>query len=109
MNYGKIFKDAVMIGLLVAILVLLVRGQATMSMYVPSELTTKPGSAASRGPQSFSDLQSSIECVPGPSPDAEYYTSGLTPGGLCGGGDFVHSQMRDFSIVDGIGGSLLEK
>jgi hypothetical protein len=34
---------------------------------------------------------------------------GLTPGGLCGDGEAVQSQLRDFSIENGIGGSLLEK
>jgi hypothetical protein len=33
----------------------------------------------------------------------------MTPGGLCGDQAFIHDQMRDFAIADGIGGSLLEK
>jgi hypothetical protein len=34
---------------------------------------------------------------------------GMTPGGLCGDEDFVLSQMRDYSIANGIGGSLLDR
>jgi hypothetical protein len=33
----------------------------------------------------------------------------MTAGGLCGDGDMVRSQIRDFSIENGIGGSLLER
>jgi hypothetical protein len=47
--------------------------------------------------------------VAGPSKDAAYYSSGLTPGGLCGDGDYVKDNMRDYAIADGVGGSLLEK
>jgi hypothetical protein len=33
----------------------------------------------------------------------------LTPGGLCGGMDFVNKQQRDYAIMNGIGGPLMEK
>jgi hypothetical protein len=33
----------------------------------------------------------------------------MTPGGLCGDGDMIREQIRDFSIEGGIGGSLLER
>jgi hypothetical protein len=67
------------------------------------------GSAAAAGPSSLSEIPSSLECTPGPSEKAAYYTRGLTPGGLCGDGDMIREQIRDFSIEGGIGGSLLER
>jgi hypothetical protein len=106
-KFGKLLSQAVIIGLLVAILVILVQGRG--ATYVPSPLVTKPGSQASSGPTTLSDIPSSLECTPGPSEKAAYYTRGLTPGGLCGDGDMVRNQIRDFSIENGIGGSLLER
>lgn len=106
-KFGKLLTQAVIIGLLVAILVMLVQGRG--ATYVPSPLMTTPGSQASSGPTSLSEVPSTLECTPGPSEKASYYTRGLTPGGLCGDGDMVRNQIRDFSIDGGIGGSLLER
>lgn len=107
LKIGKIFTQAVIIGLLVAILVLLVQGRG--STYVAAPLETKPGPEASSGPTSLTEIPTSLECTQGPAENASYYTRGLTPGGLCGDGDMVRSQIRDFSIENGIGGSLLER
>lgn len=104
---GKILTQAVIIGLLVAILVMLVQGRG--STYEAAPLVTSPGSAAAVGPKTLADIPSSLECTPGPSEKAAYYTRGLTPGGLCGDGDAIREQIRDFSIEGGIGGSLLER
>jgi hypothetical protein len=106
-KFGKIFTQAVIIGLLVAILVMLVQGRG--STYEAAPLMTVAGSAAAAGPSSLSEIPSSLECTPGPSEKAAYYTRGLTPGGLCGDGDMIREQIRDFSIEGGIGGSLLER
>lgn len=106
-KFGKIFTQAVIIGLLVAILVMLVQGRG--STYTASPLVTVAGPAASAGPSSLSEIPSSLECTPGPSENASYYTRGMTPGGLCGDGDMIREQIRDFSIENGIGGSLLER
>jgi len=104
---GKLLTQAVIIGLLVAILVVLVQGRG--STYEPAPLVTSPGAGASSGPKSLTEIPSSLECTPGPSEKAAYYTRGLTPGGLCGDGDMVRNQIRDFKIETGIGGSLLER
>lgn len=109
LKIGKVLTQAVIIGLLVAILVLLVQGRGTTATYVAAPLDTKAGSQASSGPTTLTEIPSSLECTPGPAEKASYYTRGLTPGGLCGDGDMVHSQIRDFSIENGIGGSLLER
>lgn len=69
-----------------------------------SDLTIRGTKA---GPASLFDIQPNLECTPGPGPRADYYTRGLTPGGLCGGMDYVHTQQRDYSILGGIGGSVL--
>lgn len=104
---GKMFIHALIIGMLVAILVILVRGQA--SKFQPGPLSTVAGPAASMGPSSIMEIVPSMDCVPGPSSSADYYTSSNSPGGLCGASEYVNDQIRDYSIVDGVGGSLLEK
>jgi len=104
---GKMMVHAVIIGLLVAILYLLVQGRG--SSYEPYPLTTTAGAAASGAPKSIFDLKVGLDCVAGPGKDADYYSQGLNPGGLCGGSAYVRDQERDYVITDGIGGSLLEK
>jgi hypothetical protein len=106
-KFGKLLTQAVIIGLLVAILVMLVQGRG--DTYIPYPLETSSGPEASKGPDSLTEIPASLECTPGPSEKAAYYTRGLTPGGLCGDGDMVRNQIRDFSIENGIGGSLLER
>lgn len=104
---GKMLVHAVIIGLLVAILYLLVQGRG--SSYEPYPITTTAGPAASGAPKSIFDLKVGLDCVAGPGEKAAYYSQGLTPGGLCGSGEYVRDQERDYVIADGIGGSLLEK
>jgi hypothetical protein len=106
-KFGKIVTQAVIIGLLVAILFMLVQGRG--STYEAAPLETVAGPQASAAPMSLTEIPSSLECTPGPAENASYYTRGMTPGGLCGDGDMVRSQIRDFSIENGIGGSLLER
>jgi len=105
---AKLTVHALIIGLLVAILVLLVRG-ARSSGYSGADITITPGPNVQKDPKSLFEIKPSMECTPGPSEKADYYTLGLTPGGLCGGSDMVRDQMRDYAIADGVGGSLLEK
>ena len=50
-------------------------------------------------PQDFFNLPVDLKCTPGPSKDADYYTRGLTPGGMCGGGQFVNEQMKNYKIM----------
>ena len=107
LKFGKMAVHAIIIGLLLAILYLLVQGRD--SSYIASPLVTMPGAAAASKPASIFDLKVGLDCVPGPSKDSAYYTQGMTPGGLCGSGEYVRDQERDYTIADGIGGSLLEK
>jgi len=105
----KLVTHALIIGLLIVIIVMLTR--SARSGFQAAQLTTQPtGVAAQSGaPTSLFDIKPSLECTPGPSENAAYYTMGLTPGGLCDDGVFIKGQLRDYSIVDGVGGSLLEK
>ena len=109
-KFGKMVIHATIIGLLLAILVILVQGAtARSSTYEPAPLTIVAGPNVSADPKSIFDIKPSLDCVAGPSKDAAYYSSGLTPGGLCNSGEYVKDNMRDYAIADGVGGSLLEK
>ena len=108
-KFGKMLVHAIIIGLLLAILVMLVQGRGGSSSYEPSPLVTTAGPNARSDPKSIFDLKIGLDCVPGPSENAAYYTQGLTPGGLCDSGEYVKDQQRDYAIADGVGGSLLEK
>jgi len=105
---SKMMSHAVIIGLLIVVVVMLYR-QGKSSGYEPGPLMTTPTAKASAGPQSIFEIRPDLQCTPGPAENASYYTNGLTPGGLCGDGDFVKNQLREFNIEGGIGGSLLEK
>ena len=50
--------------------------------------------------------QPNLKCVPGPGPDAAYYTDS-TGGGLCGDQPYVQTLGHGYSISDGVGGGLL--
>ena len=103
---GKVLTNALIIGLLVTILVMLIRGNEASGF---ADLLTNPGKLVSKGPQSLMQVPDSLKCTPGPSEEAGWYSRGLTPGGLCNDNDFIANQMRDYTIEGGIGGSLLEK
>ena len=107
MKFGKVIVHAAIIGLLVAILVLIIQG--SKSGYEGAPLMVNPGPSAKMTNGDIFALKRSLDCVPGPSETADYYTMGLSPGGICGGSSMVRDQMRDYSIAGGVGGSLLEK
>ncbi len=103
------WSSMIIIALLLAILY-----QVTMARRTSGFAARDPGPIVTEQrtpgrPASIFDLKTDVECTPGPSEKAAYYTSGLSPGGLCGDGDYVRDELRDFAISDGIGGSLLEK
>ena len=54
-------------------------------------------------------LPNKLECVPGPQATASPYTKDLTPGGICGAQECVRAHAEDYTIVGGIGGSLLDQ
>jgi hypothetical protein len=49
-------------------------------------------------PGDFFKLPVDMKCTPGPSKDADYYTT-ETAGGICGGGQFVNQQMKNYKIM----------
>lgn len=108
LKFGKMVIHAIIIGLLIAILVLMIQGRGS-SGFEPAPLSTSATSSTARNTKSIFDLKVGLDCVAGPSEKAAYYSQGLTPGGLCGSGEYVIAQERDYEITDGIGGSLLEK
>lgn len=108
---SKITTNALIIGFLIVIIVMLSRqGRSSASSgFAAAPLATEATGKAASGPQSIFDIRPDLACTPGPGENASWYSNGLTPGGLCGDNDFVRGQLRDYSIADGIGGSLLEK
>lgn len=105
MSYAKIILNAVIIGLLIAILYNLTRSRV-VTTFNPSPVVLE---SEAEPPKAIFDLKNELECTAGPSEKAEWYSQDLTPGGLCGVNDFVRAQMKEYSIADGIGGSLLER
>lgn len=108
-KFGKMVVNALIIGLLIAILVMLIQGRKAEETYMPAPLMTTTGPNARADPASIFQLKNGLDCVAGPGEKSAYYSQGLTPGGLCGSGEYVRDEMRDFAIAGGIGGSLLEK
>ena len=76
LKFGKLVIHAVIIGLLVAILVLVVQG--SKSGFEPSPLVVNAGPAARKTNGDIFSQSDRIDCVPGPSETADYYTVGLT-------------------------------
>jgi len=95
----------VIIGLLLLIIFRMGSRPSTFILR-PSEMVTTNGTGML--PSALFDMKPDLNCVPGPAKRSSYYTMGLTPGGLCGDGNWVHDQQRKFTIQGGIGGSLLE-
>lgn len=84
---------------------LVVRFLGSRSSY---SLSPSPVAVSAKATGSIFDLPSKMECVPGPTKEASYYTKDLTPGGICGAQEFVDSQAS-YAITGGIGGSLMDQ
>ena len=56
-------------------------------------------------PSGLFKMPYNIDCTPG-AKNGAYYTRDLTPGGMCGGQQFV-ADMNDYKITGGVGGSLI--
>ena len=56
----------------------------------------------------FFDAPYELACAPSAQEGGAYYTKDLTPGGLCGGQAIVNKLMHQYTITDGLGGSLLD-
>ena len=89
--------------LMIALAVMLIVSVVRTSMY---KLSPSPVQVSGVKEGSIFDLPYKLSCVPGPQADASAYTLGLSPGGICGAQEFVADQA-DYTIDDGIGGSLL--
>jgi len=101
----KTVAHLVIIGLLLMIIHRLYTRPSSFVLR-PSELITSKGTGME--PSAIFSMKPNLNCVPGPAKTSSYYTMGLTPGGLCGDGNWVHDQQRKFRIDGGIGGSLLD-
>ena len=51
-----------------------------------------------QAPGDFFKLPVDMKCTPGPSKDSSYYST-ETPGGICGDGQFVNQQMKNYKIM----------
>jgi hypothetical protein len=51
-------------------------------------------------PGAFFGLKESLQCAPGPSKDAAYYSRTDAAGGICGDQQFVNDSLRKYQIVD---------
>ena len=60
-------------------------------------------------PSDFFKLPDELDCAPSSAEKGAYYTKDLTPGGICGGQNFVNGMMGGYKIEGGIGGSLMDK
>jgi hypothetical protein len=49
-------------------------------------------------PSDFFKLPVDMKCTPGPSKDSSYYST-ETSGGICGDGQFVNQQMKNYKIM----------
>lgn len=49
-------------------------------------------------PNDFWNLPVNMKCTPGPSKDSAYYSTERA-GGICGDGQFVNQQMKNYKIV----------
>lgn len=91
--------------LLLIITLFLFRRLGSKSGYV---LSPSPVSVGAKATGSLFDLPNKMECVPGPTEEASYYTKDLTPGGICGAQELVDAQAS-YTITGGIGGSLMDQ
>lgn len=105
-NFFKIKLNYVCIAISIALVLILFRmtsGYKNLNA-LDIQVEAAPGSGDEFAVQ---NLPSDIKCVPG-ADDSDYYTRGLTPGGICGGQKYV-AATADYKITGGIGGSLLDR
>lgn len=100
MNLNKTNRRAIIAIIVVTVLIFF------MSSMRSGYLSPRDIEIETQDTGSLFDLPYKTECVPGPQKTADYYTRGLTPGGVCGGQDRVNKQAN-YKITGGIGGILL--
>lgn len=99
----KVNPNFILWGIAIIVIFLMISRRFTVDRYMYSRPITTDRSDV---PNIFKGKRS-IECIPGPGPDADYYTSEDSQG-LCGLQDYVHTLSQKYSINNGIGGSLLD-
>jgi hypothetical protein len=100
----QVVKWAVAVLLFFVVLRFLLRRRRAGYLGAPSPLN-----ANYTNTQNINTLEHSLSCVVGPGETSGYYSKGLTPGGFCGDQKLIREQMRGYRILDGVGGSLLQK
>jgi hypothetical protein len=100
-KFNKANRNALMsVIVLLVIICTLMATRGPVSNYQPRPIKIK-----SISEKSIFDLENNVECTPGRK-DGSAYTKSLTPGGLCGAQKLV-SDVANYEIEDGIGGSLI--
>jgi hypothetical protein len=101
LNLNRANRNAIM-SIVVLITLIFVLGMfKSTSRYQPRPIAIKVINE-----KSIFDLENRLECAPGYTKEGSPYTKSLTPGGLCGAGEFV-AEQAGYGIEDGIGGSLI--
>jgi hypothetical protein len=97
-KFNKANRNALtMISVLFGIIFLLI---STRESYQPRPIKINPVRE-----ESIFNLENKVGCTPGRK-DGSAYTKALTPGGLCRAQELV-SDLADYEISEGIGGSLI--
>jgi hypothetical protein len=100
-KFNKANRNALMsVIVLLVIICTLMATRGPVSNYQPRPIKIK-----SISEKSIFNLENKVECTPGRK-DGSAYTKSLTPGGLCGAQKLV-SDVANYEIEDGIGGSLI--
>jgi len=100
-NFFKNNKQLLLCVAVSVLLVLLVLRAS--SKYSEIQVEAAPGAK-----DDISTNECSQECVPGMGERSAYYTKSLSPCGLCDGQKAV-AASAEYKILDGIGGSLLDR
>ena len=95
----------VTVAILIVVTMFMFRTFGSKSTY---RLSPSPVTINAKTTGSLSGLPYKLDCVPGPTKEAAYYTKDLTPGGVCGGQALVAAQS-EYNITGGIGGSLMDQ
>lgn len=98
---NKVNRNAIISIAVLLMMISVLAAMKKMSTYEP-----RPIRITTVADKSIFDLENDQRCVPGPSAEASAYTTGLTPGGICGAQQLV-SDIASYGIEDGIGGSLI--
>ena len=96
------WKPVVTWALIILLVFLTVKSLIKIDRYAYKKISTN----SSEIPNIFK-AKHSVECIPGPGPNADYYTVDNSEG-LCDVQNYVHSLSQNYSIDNGIGGSLLD-